>query len=65
MILQFGVEKEHWSGFCRSEHFERSGVWKITFKKREKKVKKSVQNGSGVEKKRSGVEITGQEFFFF
>jgi hypothetical protein len=26
-------------------------VWKITFKKREKKVKKSVQNGSGVEKK--------------
>jgi hypothetical protein len=44
-------KKEHWSGFCRSGHFERSGVWKITFKKREKKVKKSVQNGSGVEKK--------------
>jgi len=34
-------KKAHWSGFCRSGHFERSGVWKIMFKKREKKVKKT------------------------
>jgi len=57
--LGVGVEKEHRSGFCRSGHFGRSGVEKSV-----QKAFKAVRKRSGVFKKRSGVEIIVQEFFF-
>ena len=50
-------------GFCRSGHFGRSGVEK-TVQKALKKAFKTVRKRKKFKKKRSGVEITVQEFFF-
>jgi len=54
--------KEYRSGFCRSGHFGRCGVEKSV-----KQAFKTVRKRSEAfwsEKKRSGVKITVQKFFF-